>query len=154
MTIAIYPGSFDPPTLGHLDVIRRARGLFDELRVIVAHNPAKAGLLPPETRIELLAEAVPSGVRVEAVDGLLADYCRDHRVSVIVKGVRSAADFAADLPEALMNRHLSGVETAFVLGDPALSHISSSLVKVIAAAGGPVADLVPAAVAARLKEKM
>lgn len=157
MSIAVYAGSFDPPTLGHLDVIRRARTLFDDVRVIVAHNPAKLGLLDHETRVALLQEACKAepateDVWVESVTGLIADYCRDNEVTAIVKGARSSADYDADLPEALMNRHLCGVETVFLPGDPALAHISSSLVKVIAANGGNFSDLVPPSVAAQMKE--
>lgn len=145
MVIAVCPGSFDPVTLGHLDVVRRARRLADEVVVLVAHNAAKRPLLDVATRVALIRDAVADlpGVRVESSDGLLADVLRDLGATVVVKGLRGGADFDAELPMALMNRHLSGVETAFVAADPALSHIASSLVKDVARHGGPVDDLVP-----------
>lgn len=148
MVLAVCPGSYDPVTLGHLDVLRRARGLADEVVVLVAHNAAKRPLLTVDTRVALIERAVAglSGVRVAAWDGLLADALRELGASLVVKGIRGGADFDAELPMALMNRHLSGVETVFIPGDPGLAHIASSLVKDVARHGGPVDDLVPAGV--------
>lgn len=149
MTIAVCPGSYDPVTLGHLDVFRRARTVADQVVVLVAHNSAKTALLPVETRVELIRAAVADldGVQVQATSGLLADTLRDLGADLVVKGIRGGADFDTELPMALMNRHLSGVETVFVPGDPALAHVASSLVKDVARHGGPIEDLVPAGVA-------
>jgi len=153
VVLAVCPGSFDPFTLGHLDVVRRARRLADEVVVLVAHNAAKRPLLDVATRVALIEDAVAGvpGVRVAASDGLLADELRALGATLVVKGLRGGADFDAELPMALMNRHLSGVETAFVVGDPALSHVASSLVKDVARHGGPVDDLVTPAVAAAVR---
>lgn len=143
------PGSFDPVTLGHLDLVRRARSLFDEVVVAVGINAGKSPLLDAETRIDLFAGAVADldGVRVQRMPGLLADLCREVGASAIVKGLRGGADFDAEHPMALMNRHLSEVETVFVIGDPALAHVSSSMVKDVARYGGDVTDVVPPRVA-------
>lgn len=147
--IAVCPGSFDPVTLGHLDVVRRARSLFDEVIVAVGINAGKSALLDADLRVQLFAEAVADmpGVRVQRMDGLVVDLCRQVGAGAIVKGLRGGADFDAELPMASMNRHLSGVETVFVVPDAAVSHISSSLVKDIARYGGAITDLVPGAVA-------
>ena len=148
------PGSFDPVTLGHLDVVRRARALFDEVVVGVAHNSAKQALLPAEVRLELARTALTGidGVRVELVDGLLTEFCRQIGAVAVVKGLRGGADFDHELPMALMNRHQTGLETVFVVGDPALGHIASSLVKDVARHGGSITDLVPAGVEAVVQE--
>src|SRR5919112_1527144 len=151
--IAVVPGSFDPVTLGHLDVIDRAAGLFDELHVLVVHNPAKTALLPIAERVSLLREAIseaglPDNIRVESWSvGLLVDYCTDVGASVLVKGIRSQVDVAYETPMAIVNRNLAGVETVFLLPDPAHAHVSSSLVRQVAALGGDVSPFVPAAVA-------
>lgn len=143
--IAVCPGSFDPVTLGHLDLIARARALFDEVVVGIAQNVAKSSLLDVETRRALLEDAVSGmpGVRVAVVPGLLAEFCREAGAVAVVKGLRGGADFDAEHPMALMNRHLTGVETVFVIGDPRLTHIASSMVKDVARHGGEIADLVP-----------
>ena len=148
MTIAVCPGSFDPLTLGHLDVVRRARALFDEVVVGVARNSSKTPLLTLEQRVEIARAAVADldGVRVEPVPGLLSEFCRRVGAVAAVKGLRGGADVDHEVPMALMKRHLSGVETVFVLGDPRLAHVASSLVKDVARHGGPVGDLVPAGV--------
>lgn len=146
---AVCPGSFDPVTLGHLDIVARARTLFDDVVVAVGINAAKTPLLDAETRVALFAEAVAhmEGVRVVRMPGLLADLCRETGACAVVKGLRGGADYDAEAPMALMNRHLGGVETVFVTGDPALAHISSSMVRDVARYGGPIDDLVPPAVA-------
>ena len=156
MTIAVCPGSFDPVTLGHLDVVRRARAMFDEVIVGVAHNSTKAALLPAQQRLELARTALAGveGVRVELVAGLLTDFCVSVGAVVVVKGLRGGADFDHELPMALMNRHLTGVETVFVVGDPALGHIASSLVKDVARHGGSITDLVPDGVEAVVLEAL
>lgn len=145
MTIAVCPGSFDPFTLGHLDVVRRARHLVPEVIVGVARNSSKSTLLTLDERLAVARAAVAGldGVRVEAVPGLLVDFCREQGATVVVKGLRGGADYDAEIPMALMNRHLAGVETVFVVGDGALAHVASSLVKDVARFGGEIDDLVP-----------
>ena len=156
MTIAVCPGSFDPITLGHLDVVRRARSMFDEVVVGIATNSSKSALLSVDTRVALVRDAVSGldGVSVAPVDGLLADFLREVGANAVVKGLRGGADFDAELPMALMNRHLADVETVFVVGDPALAHIASSLVKDVARYGGTIDDLVPAGVADAVREAL
>ena len=141
----VCPGSYDPLTLGHVDVIRRAAALYEEVVVAVLHNPAKRGTFSPQERRELIVEACGDlpGVRVETfADRLLVDVCRDVGAGAIVKGLRGGTDFAYELPMAHMNRHLSGIETVFLPGDPRFEHISSSLVKEVAAHGGDISGLV------------
>jgi pantetheine-phosphate adenylyltransferase len=149
---AVCPGSFDPVTNGHVDVINRAAGLYDELVVAVLVNPDKAGLFPVDERMELLREAVTDlpNVVVDSFQGLLVDYCRTHDVPVIVKGLRAVSDFEYELQMAQMNRELAGIETLFVPTAPQVGHLSSSLVKQIAMLGGDVSRLVPKAVLDRL----
>ncbi|QEE60956.1 pantetheine-phosphate adenylyltransferase [Salinibacterium sp. dk2585] len=151
--IAVVPGSFDPVTRGHLDVIERAAGLFDEIHVLVVHNPDKTALLPVAQRVSLIEKSItdaglPSNIRVTSwMVGLLVDYCTDVGASVLVKGVRSSVDVSYETPMAIVNRNLAGVETVFLLPDPAHAHVSSSLVRQVAALGGDVAPYVPTAVA-------
>ena len=146
---AVCPGSFDPVTGGHLDVVERAAALYDEVVVAILHNPAKSGTFTPEERIAFVERAVAGlgvgeRVRVEAFSGrLLVDVCRDVGADVVVKGLRGGTDFAYELPMALMNRHLTGVETVFLPGAPDLEHVSSSLVKEVVRYGGDVSGLVP-----------
>jgi pantetheine-phosphate adenylyltransferase len=152
---AVCPGSFDPVTNGHVDVITRAAGLYDELVVAVLVNPGKAGLFPVEDRMELLRDAVSElpNVVVDSFQGLLVDYCRVHDLPVIVKGLRAVSDFEYELQMAQMNRELAGVETLFVPTAPQVGHLSSSLVKQIALFGGDVARLVPKGVHERLLQE-
>ncbi|MET4582130.1 pantetheine-phosphate adenylyltransferase [Conyzicola nivalis] len=156
--IAVVPGSFDPVTLGHLDVIARAAGLFDELHVLVVHNPGKTALLPISQRVSLIEQAIaeaemPGTIVVTSWSvGLLVDYCTDVGASVLVKGIRSQVDVAYETPMAIVNRNLAGVETIFMLPDPAHAHVSSSLVRQVAALGGDVSPYVPRAVAAYLQK--
>ncbi len=152
MRRAVCPGSFDPVTNGHVDVIVRAAGLYDELVVAVLVNPGKAGLFSVDERMELLRDAVAAhpNVRVDSFEGLLVDYCRAHDVPVIVKGLRAVGDFEYELQMAQMNRELAGIETLFVPTAPQVGHLSSSLVKQIAQFGGDVSSLVPKAVHDRL----
>ncbi|MFB9730770.1 pantetheine-phosphate adenylyltransferase [Ornithinimicrobium kibberense] len=153
----VCPGSFDPVTHGHLDVVRRAAALFDEVVVAVLHNPAKQGSFPVERRLDLVRRSLEPDladrVRVEAfADTLLVDVCRQVGAGAVVKGLRGGTDFAYELPMARMNRHLSGVETVFLPADPTLEHVSSSLVKEVHRYGGDVAGLVPDVVLAALEE--
>ena len=158
---AVCPGSFDPVTHGHLDVVRRAAALVDEVVVAVLHNPAKRGTFAVPERIELVEAALaetgerPANVRVEAfADRLLVDVCRDVGAQAVVKGLRGGTDFAYELPMALMNRHLTGVETLFLPGDPRWEHVSSSLVKEVLRLGGDVAGLVPDVVLQALRREL
>lgn len=150
--LAVCPGSYDPVTLGHVDVIARAVALFDEVVAAVVHNPGKAGLFTTDERVDLLrqvlaADARTTSVRVDVVaGGLLVDYCRQVGARAVVKGLRSGTDLAYERPMALMNRHLTGLETVFLPGEPRFEHVSSSLVKEVARHGGDVTDLVPPAV--------
>jgi pantetheine-phosphate adenylyltransferase len=145
----VCPGSYDPVTMGHVDVITRAAALYDEVIVVVMHNSTKHGTFGVDERMKLLDSALAglSNVRIEAFAGrLLVDVCREAGAQAIVKGLRSDTDFAYELPMALMNRHLSGVETVFLPGNPRFGHISSSLIKEVAALGGDITGLVPAEV--------
>jgi pantetheine-phosphate adenylyltransferase len=142
----VCPGSYDPVTSGHLDVIERAAGLFDEVVVAVLHNPDKRGAFSVAQRVELLTASLAGlpGARVAEFGGrLLVDVCREVGAAHVVKGLRSTADYAYELPMALMNRHLTGLETVFVAADPRFEHVSSSLVKQVSAYGGDVSGLVP-----------
>ncbi|KQS73199.1 pantetheine-phosphate adenylyltransferase [Modestobacter sp. Leaf380] len=155
MRRAVCPGSFDPVTNGHVDVISRSAALYDELVVAVLVNPGKAGLFDVEERMALLREATAHlpNVTVDSFSGLLVQWCQAHDVPVIVKGLRAVGDFEYELQMAQMNRELAGIETLFVPTAPQVGHLSSSLVKQIAAFGGDVAHLVPAAVNERLVAK-
>ncbi len=155
MTKALCPGSFDPVTIGHVDIIERAADLFDELVVAVVSNPSKAPLFGVQERIELLEEAVGHlpNVEISAFDGLLVEFAASIGVSVIVKGLRAVSDFDYEIQMAQMNKQLSGIETFFLAASPVSSYLSSSLVKEVARFGGDVSSLVPQGVAKRLGEK-
>ncbi|MGB4136134.1 MAG: pantetheine-phosphate adenylyltransferase [Microbacterium sp.] len=154
--IAVVPGSFDPPTLGHLDVIQRAARLYDELHVLVVHNPGKEAMLPIAQRLSLLERSIAeAGIGGNIIVGswsmgLLVDYARDVDAGVLVKGIRSQVDVAYESPMAIVNRHLAEIETVFLLPDPANAMVSSSLVRQVAALGGDVSPFVPPSVAAFL----
>lgn len=151
--IAVVPGSFDPPTRGHLDVIRRAARMYDQLHVVVVHNPGKEAMLPLVQRLSLLEQSISeSDIEGDVVVaswsvGLLVDYVRDVGAGILVKGIRSQADVVYELPMAVVNRDLAGVETVFLLPDPAHAMVSSSLVRQVASLGGDVSAYVPPAVA-------
>ena len=158
MSLAVYPGSFDPLTLGHVDIASRATTLFDVVVIGVAHTAAKAGrhLLAVEERLALARTSTSHlpGVEVDLVPGLLADYCRQRGASAIIKGLRNGSDLDAELPMALLNRDLGAPETVFLTASPAYAHISSSLVKDIAGYGRDVSALVPPAVARTLGARL
>ena len=151
--VAVVPGSFDPVTLGHLDVIERAASLFDTVHVVVVHNPGKAAMFPIAQRVTLLEQAVKHAkiagdlVITSWSVGLLVDYCTDVGASVLVKGIRSQMDVAYETPMAIVNRDLAGIETVFLLPNPANAYVSSSLVRQVASLGGDIRPYVPAAVA-------
>jgi pantetheine-phosphate adenylyltransferase len=153
---AICPGSFDPVTCGHLDIIERASGIYDEVVVAVMINPAKQGLFPLDERIEMLREATVNypNVTVDSFTGLLVDYCRERGIPVVVKGLRAVSDFDYELQMAQMNQSLAGVETLFMPTNPLYSFLSSSLVKQVALYGGDVSALVPQSVTRRLNQHL
>jgi pantetheine-phosphate adenylyltransferase len=157
-SVAVVPGSFDPITLGHIDVIERASTLFDEVHVVVVHNPDKHALIPIAHRVALIGKSLEergltgSGIVINSWSvGLLVDYCTDVGANAIVKGIRSQVDVAYETPMAIVNRNLAGVETIFLLPDPGHAHVSSSLVRQVSALGGDVGPYVPGVVAEFLK---
>jgi pantetheine-phosphate adenylyltransferase len=156
--VAIYPGSFDPITLGHVDIIRRSLSMFDEVVVGVARNISKSPVFSLEERIAAIRDAFPDEPRVhaEALDGLLVDYARARGCSAIVRGLRSGIDFEYEAQMTNMNRHLTGgaIETIFLLSAPDLSFTSSSLIKEIARFGGDFESFVTPHVAAQLRERL
>lgn len=160
-SIAVYPGSFDPMTFGHLDIAARVARMFDELHILVVHNPAKTPRFTSEERMQLIKDSLseagrfgtpmPSASKTKIViatldKGLLVDYCRQVHATALVKGVRNNADLEYELPMARVNRDLAQVETVFIPADPAHGFVSSSLVKQVADLGGSVDKYVPAAV--------
>jgi pantetheine-phosphate adenylyltransferase len=156
MRRAVCPGSFDPPTNGHLDIVGRAAALVDEVVVAVLMNKSKKSLFTVEERIAMLTEVTAAypNVRVDSFHGLLVDYCRAHDVRAIVKGLRAVTDFDYELQMAQMNQQLSGVDTLFMSTRPEWSFVASSLVKEIATFGGDVAHLLPTSVHKRLMERI
>jgi len=156
MSKAVFPGTFDPPTVGHLDIVTRAAAAFDELIVATGVNQSKNRLFGPQERIEMLTELVAPfpNVRVGGFEGLLVDYCRAEGAGVIVKGLRSAADYDYELQMAQLNHAMTGVDTMFLPTRSENAFISSSWVKEIARLGGDVAPFVPPRVHARLLEKL
>ena len=160
MTLAVCPGSFDPATEGHLDLVERAAALFDEVVVAVASNAAKAALFSHDERVALLRAALAqrpgcARVRVEALPhGLLAEHAAGLGAVAVVKGVRTAADVEHETPMALVNRRLGGVDTVLLPADPRWAHVSSSLVKEVARLGGDVTGLVPDVVLQALRERL
>lgn len=151
MTTVVLPGSFDPFTLGHLDLTRRATALGHHVIVAVSHNPSKQGLLDLEARTaairgSLAQEGLEGAAEVRTLPhGLLVDFCREVGAGAVVRGLRSQLDLAYEEPMARMNHHLAGTDTVFLLTDQSLAHISSSLVREVHALGGDVSDMLPAA---------
>lgn len=156
MSRAVCPGSFDPVTIGHLDVFGRAAALFDSVVIAVGSNVSKTALFSPAERVVMLEEACvewPS-VHVTLFSGLLVDFCRDNDVEVIVKGLRSGGDYDYEVAMAQMNRRLTGVDTAFLPTAPELSFVSSSLVREVASLGGDVSPFVTTGVLTRIRERL
>ncbi|QDU85699.1 Phosphopantetheine adenylyltransferase [Planctomycetes bacterium Pla163] len=150
---ALFPGTFDPVTLGHLDVLRRARQRFDEVLVAVAVHPTKKALFTPDERIELL-RLCTDGAPIVSVAGLVVDACREHDCGTIVRGVRRGGEFDYEVGLALGNRHLEPqIDTVLFVPDPGLAHVTSSLVREIAGLGGDVHGMAPDAVIAALARK-
>jgi pantetheine-phosphate adenylyltransferase len=161
MSVAVYPGSFDPVTNGHLDVVRRASAVFDRLVVAVLANPRKTPLLSAEDRIAAIREALEAtglanqGVDVESFDGLTVDFCRARGAGFIVRGLRAISDFEAEMQLAHNNRKLApGIDTVFLMTSLEQGYVSSSLVKEIAQFGGDVGDMVPPAAESRLRRAL
>ena len=155
-TLAVYPGSFDPLTNGHVDIIRRGSKLFDRIVIAILLNIEKAPLFTVEERVEIAREVFREypNVEVDTFDGLLVEYARRKRASVIVRGLRAISDFEYEMQMALMNRHLNpDVETVFMMPAETYTYVSSRLVKEVVALGGSVTNLVPSIVESRLREK-
>jgi pantetheine-phosphate adenylyltransferase len=156
MKRAIYPGSFDPVTNGHLDVVERAGKLFDEVIVAVAHNDEKQPLFSLEERLDLLGQTVGKigNVRIAKFDGLLIEFARAEKANAVIRGLRAVSDFEFEFQMALMNRKLEGtVETIFLMPKEEYTYLSSRLVKEIARLGGDVSKFVPAIVSSALDKK-
>jgi pantetheine-phosphate adenylyltransferase len=153
---ALIPGSFDPPTNGHLDIIERCAGLFDRVLVAVVRNPTKAPMFTSEERVDLLTSCTEEWDNVEtgSFSGLLVDYAEKQEIDVIVKGLRAMTDFDYEFQMSQMNRHLSGIVTLFVATKPEYGYLSSSLVKQVAGLGGAIDKLVPPLVAAAIEERV
>lgn len=156
MSTALCPGSFDPPTNGHVDVIKRCLTIFDHVVVAIVANPSKSSLFDSKERTEMLEELFKDDLdrlEVHAFSGLLVDFARDKQVDLIVKGLRAVSDFEYELQMAQMNESLAGINTLFLPTNPEYGYLSSSLVKEVARMGGSVEGLVPPLVAAALKER-
>ena len=154
--VAVYPGTFDPLTNGHVDIIQRGAALFDRIVVAILINPTKSPLFSVEERVEMARSVFKSqpGVEVDTFDGLLVDYARRRQANVIVRGLRAISDFEYEMQMALMNRHLSStIETILMMPAESYTYLSSRLVKEVFRLGGSVRGLVPDLVEARLREK-
>ena len=153
--VAVFPGTFDPPTRGHLDIIERGRTLFDELIVAVGHNPDKQALFDQNERAEMLRQLVAdhANVRVATFRGLTVDFARQSGAAAILRGIRNSSDLQFEFQVALTNRAVAGVETVFIMTSPEFSFTSSSLIKQIAAMGGDVSALLPESVVRRMRTK-
>jgi pantetheine-phosphate adenylyltransferase len=152
---AIFPGSFDPITNGHLDVISRGLRIFDELIVAVGRSPLKDQLFSPEERVEMIAELIKDlpGVSVEGFNGLTVEYARQKKANVILRGLRSLTDVNYEFELAMTNRSVTGIETVFVMTTEQYGFISSTLVRQVASLGGDISKLVPENVYCRLRER-
>lgn len=154
MITAIYPGSFDPITLGHLDVVERAAKLFDRLIIAVAHNPEKRALFTPEQRMDLIAQSLGNrrGIEIVTFEGLLVDFARKSEATAVVRGLRAVTDFEYEFQMALMNKTLNAdLETVFLASREAYTYISSRVIKEVARLGGDITRFVPPPVVSALK---
>lgn len=156
MTHACCPGSYDPMTSGHLDVIERASRQFEKVTVLVTHNPNKQGMFDVDERMELIRQCTShlDNVEVDSWSNLLVDYTSAHGITCLVKGLRSAADYEYEVPMAQMNRRLTGIETLFIEADPRFGHVSSTLMKEVVRYGGSVEGLVPEPVLRALQRRL
>lgn len=154
--IAVYPGTFDPITYGHIDIIERSLRIFDKVIIAVAPNPRKESLFSLEERLDMIREVTKGykGVEIDSFDGLLVDYIKRKGAVAIIRGLRAVSDFEYEFQMALMNRKLNHqIETVFLMPSEEYSYLTSSIVKEIAGLGGRVTDLVPKVIEERLKEK-
>jgi pantetheine-phosphate adenylyltransferase len=156
MSGAVCPGSFDPVTLGHVDVFEQASAQFDEVVVAVLVNPSKSGMFSLDERMQMITESTAhlANLRVEAGEGLVVDFVKSRGLTAIVKGLRTGTDFEYELQMAQMNKHIAGVDTFFVATTPKYSFVSSSLAKEVATLGGDVSHLLPEPVNVRLQKKL
>ena len=157
MVFAIYPGSFDPVTRGHLDLVERALPLFDKLTVAVAINSSKNATFTPDERVAMLREVLPKDPRLSVTTfrGLVVDFCRAQGIGAILRGVRTVSDFEYEYQMALTNRHLApGIETVFVMPSVQFSYVSSSLIREVVRNGGDVGSFLPPPVERRLRERL
>jgi len=157
MVFAIYPGSFDPVTRGHLDLVERALPLFDKLTVAVAINSSKNATFTPDERVAMLREVLPADPRLSVTTfrGLVVDFCRAQGIGAILRGVRTVSDFEYEYQMALTNRHLApGIETVFVMPSVQYSYVSSSLIREVVRNGGDVGSFLPPPVESRLRERL
>lgn len=156
MTGAVCPGSFDPVTLGHVDIFERAAAQFDEVVVAILVNPAKTGMFDLDERIAMVKESTTHllNLRVQVGHGLVVDFVRSCGMTAIVKGLRTGTDFEYELQMAQMNKHIAGVDTFFVATAPRYSFVSSSLAKEVAMLGGDVSELLPEPVNRRLRDRL
>lgn len=154
MTAALIPGSFDPPTNGHIDIIERSVAMFSRVVVAVVANPSKEPMFSAGERMAMIADAAGDDVEVAEFDGLLVDFVRSRNVDVVIKGIRAVSDFDYELQMAQMNRSIAGVETVFMPTNPEWSYISSSLVREVARLGGAYEGLVPDHVVRALEERL
>lgn len=156
MTVALYPGSFDPLTYGHLNVIQRGLKVFDRLIVAIAHNIRKEALFSPQERIDMICQAIGPEPRVEVTsfDGMLVEYAQKRQATSILRGLRAVSDFEFEFQLAHLNRRLGhGLETVFMMTGEEHFYVSSHMVREIASFGGDVTDFVPPYIAGKLKEK-
>ena len=156
MSGAVCPGSFDPVTLGHIDIFERASAQFDEVVVAILVNPSKQGMFTVSERIAMINESTEHlpNLRVEHGAGLVVDFVKARGLTAIIKGLRAGTDFEYELQMAQMNKHIAGVDTFFVATTPRYSYVSSSLAKEVATLGGDVSDLLPEPVNRRLRDKL
>jgi pantetheine-phosphate adenylyltransferase len=153
---AIFPGTFDPVTLGHLDIVRRGRGVFDRILIAVARQREKQGLFTVEERVAMIEEATSdlSGVEVESFEGMLVDFARSRNARAVIRGLRVISDFEYEFQMALMNRRLDDqIDTVFLMPSERYIYLNSTLVREIARLGGPIEGFVPEGVVRRLKER-
>ncbi len=152
---AIFPGSFDPITNGHLDVVKRAMRLFDELIIAVGRSPVKNQLFTPEERVEMIAELITDlpGVRVESFEGLTVEYAAKRKADVILRGLRSLTDVQYEFQLAMTNRAVAGIETVFIMTSEQYGFTSSTLIREIASLGGDLSNLIPPSVQKRLEKR-
>lgn len=150
--IAIFPGSFDPPTFGHLDIIHRAKPLCDHLIVAVAVKPSKNSLFSLEERVEMIKKMAPQ-VEVASFHGLIVDFANERNAAFLIRGLRAFSDFEHEFQMSLANRKLSSIETLFLMADEKHTHISSTLIREIAHFGGPLKDFVPPPIEPYIRKK-